>query len=262
MSGTLFKAKRYLSSHYDMTLVGLIVPVISVLMWYLGRISPEYQTSFTLGTFLINTLYTSLIVIAVKVIVSSLWRKLMISSKPKKAMIVLATALVAYLLIHTLILSFIEQKSEPTLLIVLYAIGASLVIAMVFLFISKEISHEQISKTTFLKVTCQGRSTKLKASDVNIVEMKNQLAVLTDTSGIIYLSTQPLRTIERALGTDRFYRINRQQIIKSTAVEKWERQPNKTFKVWLTGKDRPMIVSRSRATAWKAWMSTTTDVQR
>ncbi len=262
VSGTLLSVKRYLTQHYDIAIVAVMIPLVSALMWYLGRVSPDYATDFSLGTFMINAVYTTFIVVVTKMLVSGMWSRLSNLSLLARLGAVLSTALLTYFILHTAILKVIEHKAGTLLLIILYAIGASLVIAMVFLFISKELSGTSGKKVTFLRVSLRGKTVALSTYHVRIIETKDQLTNVVDHSGTTYLSSQSLVQIEKSLNPELYFRTNRQQIVHFGAVVKWERQANKTIKVWAEGRKEPLTVSRSRAATWNSWLTAKTDAQK
>lgn len=124
------------------------------------------------------------------------------------------------------------------------------------------LAREDVSAPA-LKVKQRKGALYLSAESLQYIYLQNGIAYIVDRSFRTYPQNRSLQDLAEA-GSSFLFRANRQYLITRKSVIRYERMPGKNLKVFLHQADTPpleIVVSRTKASAFKRWLDTVEPAQ-
>lgn len=240
-------------------LMFLILPLYSLLLWYLGSIYMEHH-NWSWNAFIMNIAYLCVAVVVFEFLNLYIARKKSFSSKRQHLQTVFILDFSVFLLLQSVILFSLEQLENTVTIIITYTLNGMLTVIYVFIYhftVNKTEDNLTLTETQapLIKTMYKGNATFVSADHFIYFESRNKITFGYTEDHRLLTINKPLTELEKELSEKKFFRTNRQAIIKKNAIEHFEQLKNNTLSVHLKATDKKVIVSRSKASTFKYWAS-------
>lgn len=256
----------------DVLLFVVLIPLINALNYYLTYSTISFS-AFTLITFLIDTFTGYISWLMVKMVILLLDRKLPYGARPLRRILVqLAATTVTGLLTIILITEGVNglfadhpvPRSFYTFDIFIFIIWI-FVINGIYIGLhyytewstseSERRNEKLVRKTGFL--VSQGKQQLfVQFEEIACLYIEGEYVILLSSASKKYFLSQSLDTCETSLPEEWFFRLNRQILVHRAFITGFNRVENGKLEVFLkpmTGEMSPVLVSRTKAAAFKKW---------
>ena len=264
----LFSRGRY----NDVLLFMVLIPFINALNYYLTYPKIEF-TSYTLITFIIDTLTGYVEWWIIRSIIIYLDQKMPYGEKPlKRILIQLVSTTIAGLLVIILITETVNRLlADHPVPASFYQFDIFIFIIWIFFvngiyiawyyFMEWSISEsirkkEKAIRKTGFQVTQGKQQISLPFEEISCLYVEGEYVILSSTGGKKYFLSQSLDNCENLLPEEWFFRLNRQFIVHRQSIKGFNKVENSKLEVLtqgIPGITTPILVSRTRASSFKNW---------
>lgn len=244
-------------SSFKWIIICLLLPLYSLLVWYLGNISnPNLMWSWM--NFLINMGYCAVVILLISGFIDLVMWHYTLSKNHSKLMLSLLVGLSVYLLLQTAILVY-EGVHDQMTLIITYALGflASLLFILIHFFSNHyQVSHSNQPKplSALLKTVHKGKAMHVSIDSICYISMVEKVIFIHLIDGAKVTINTSLGNLEQQLPAECFFRANRSSIVNKDCIDRSVRQPNNTLKVHFKNTSQTVIVSRSKVAEFNEWL--------
>ncbi len=235
----------------ELLLTGLFIPMVALVMWYLGRLSNPGLT-WNWNNYFMNVLYSAFFVLALRQAMSGVLKLTWEGWKDHTKM--LMAAILVYVLLQSLVVFLIEKTSDPGTVGLVYGVGLVLTVSYVRLRVFlMGLKKQSAGKSNMLKAQQKGRTVYVSFEQTECLYTENKVTCAF-AKGTVLLMTQSLTELEQSLPEQQFFRINRQFIVNKMAVDHFERQSNHTLELHLKTFPEQLSVSRAKTPGFITWV--------